>query len=198
MTTYAVPVRALRGRAAESEDLSDAGLIRAMAAGEAEALRTLYERLGPRVLSYLLGQLPTRELAEEVLQDVFLAAWRASGGFRGDSKVLTWLLTIAHNRAINARRRKQLDKVPLDSRRHGDVRAPDLGERVAHRMDVRHALRTLPEAQRAALELVFFHGLAIAEAAAVLDVAPGTIKSRIFRAKAALRDHLGDKGSDHG
>ena len=198
MTTYAVPVRALRERNSEAGDRSDAGLVRAMAAGEPEALRALYERHGPRLLGYLCGRLPTRDLAEEVLQDVFLAAWRAAAGFRGDSKVLTWLLTIAHHRAINARRRKRLERVPLDPRLHDEVGSTDPDRRAARRTDLGRALRALPESQRAALELVFYHGLSIAEAAAVLDVAPGTVKSRMHRAKASLRELLSDEVADHG
>ncbi len=168
-----------------------------MAAGEADALRALYERHGSRVLAYLRGRVPTAELAEEVLQDVFMAAWRTAGNFRGDSKVLTWLLTIAHHRAINAMRRRRLQRVPLEDRFVADDAASDPDSRAEKRTDVTHALRGLPETQREALELVFFHGLSIAQTAAVLAVAPGTVKSRIHRAKAALRDRLVDEDSDH-
>lgn len=187
MTTLAVPFPTLGQREA------DAGLahVRGMAQGDAAALEALYTLYGSRVLSYLRGQLSDEGLAEEVLQDVFLAAWHAAAAFRGESKVLTWLLTIAHNRAINARRRRRATLVALEARLAG---AADAAVGVGRRLDMAAALDRLPEAQRAALDLVFYHGLSVVEAATVLDVPEGTIKSRLHRAKAALRRLL-DEGS---
>ena len=180
MTTLAVPFPTLGQRDA------DPGLahVRGMAQGESTALEALYGLYGGRVLSYLRGQLSDEGLAEEVLQDVFLAAWHAAAAFRGESKVLTWLLTIAHNRAINARRRRRLTLVSLETRLAG---RDDGAAGVGGRLDMAAALNRLPEAQRAALDLVFYHGLSVVEAATVLDVPEGTVKSRLHRAKAALR-----------
>jgi DNA-directed RNA polymerase specialized sigma24 family protein len=70
-----------------------------MAGGETAALDQLYLRHGPPLLAYLQGQLPTRQLAEEVLQDVMLAAWQGAGNFRGEGSVRSWLLAISRNRA---------------------------------------------------------------------------------------------------
>ncbi|MFN8559998.1 MAG: RNA polymerase sigma factor [Dehalococcoidia bacterium] len=183
MTTLAVPFPTVGTRE------TDPGLthLRAMAQGDSGALEALYHLYGGRVLSYLRGQLADEGMAEEVLQDVFLAAWHASAAFRGESKVLTWLLTIAHNRAINARRRRRAPIVALEPRLAGTA---DSAAGVGGRLDMEHALSRLPDVQRAALELVFYHGLSVVEAAAVLDVPEGTVKSRLHRAKAALRRYL--------
>ena len=183
MTTLAVPFPTLGKRE------TDPGLayLRAMAQGEPSALEALYHLYGGRVLSYLRGQLADEGLAEEVVQDVFLAAWHASAAFRGESKVLTWLLTIAHNRAINARRRKRATLVALEPRLAGTA---DSAVGVGSRLDMNAALSRLPDVQRAALELVFYHGLSVVEAAAVLDGPEGTVKSRLHRAKATLRKLL--------
>jgi RNA polymerase sigma-70 factor, ECF subfamily len=184
MTVIALPT-------ATRDDDADALLVRAMGDGDLDALRQLYDRHGRGVLAYLVGQLGSREQAEEVLQDVMLAAWHGAAGFRGESKVRTWLLSIAHNRAINARRRRTLpvtavDPVLVDRRNT----TPTAMERVDDRLDLRTLLRALPPEQRAAIDLVFTHGLSIEDVAAVLGVAPGTVKSRLHRARAALRARL--------
>ena len=186
MTALAVPIGALKAR----EPDPDISLVHAMSDGDRSALAALYERHGSRILAYLIGRLGDRDQAEEVLQDVMLSAWRAAGSFRAESKVLTWLLTIAHNRAINAQRRKRVVQTEFNPRlvdRHDDQ---DRTDRSADRIDLRRAVRRLPHDQRAALELVFFHGLTINETAEVLHTAAGTIKSRLHRAKATLREQL--------
>jgi RNA polymerase sigma-70 factor (ECF subfamily) len=172
----------------------DLAWIQRMAEGDTDALGELYARHGAGVLSYLVGRLGDRRLAEEVLQDVMLAAWQAASGFRAESKVRTWLLTIAHHRALNARRRRQ---PPLTAGLLSDGRA-DEWSGSAERADLRSALARLPNPQRAALELVFGHGLTTAEAAEVLGVAPGTVKSRLHRAKRALRSILESEESTDG
>ena len=94
--------------------ISDRDLLRAVAGGDQQALRQLYALHGPCVLAYLMGQLGDRSLAEEVLQDVMLAVWNGAARFRGDSKVRTWLLAIARNQAISARRKRRVRLVALD------------------------------------------------------------------------------------
>jgi RNA polymerase sigma factor (sigma-70 family) len=174
-------------------DPSDLALLQAMAAGHAPALDELYARYGSAVFGYLMARLGERQLAEEVLQDVMLAVWRSAASFRGDSKVLTWLLTIAHNRAVNARRRRTFTLVPFNDAL--DTASDDTGPldrivRQAERRAVREMLDRLPVQQREVLVLVFYHQLSAAEAARVLGVAIGTVKSRLHRAKAALRSVL--------
>jgi RNA polymerase sigma factor (sigma-70 family) len=169
----------------------DLTLIRAIAGGDERALDELYARHGPALLAYLVGRLGDRGWAEEVLQDVMLAAWDGAARFRGQSRVCTWLLAIARYRAINAQRRRALPRVPLDEAGVACHDSP-LGalERKATQDQVRRALGRLPDDQRETLELIFYHQLTGPEAAVVLDVAPGTIKSRLHRAKAALRQWL--------
>lgn len=183
-------------------DDEDRNLVQAMARGETRALEGLYARQGPGIMAYLLGRLDDRRLAEEILQDVMLAAWRSAEGFRGQSRVRTWLLAIAHNRAINARRRAELPTVDLEAGPTPVARGAGR-DRLDARLDLRAALRELPEDQRSTLELVFYHGLSVAEAAEVLTVAPGTVKSRLHRARRALRQALdpdarGDGGAAGG
>ena len=162
----------------------DQHLVREIAGGDVQAMDTLYERHGSGVLSYLVGQIGDRQQAEEVLQDVMLAVWKGAANFRGDSQVRTWLLGIARHRALNARQRRPPPHIPLDE----DIYA-EAAERVE--LDSLHkGLRQLPADQRETLELIFYHGLTGPEAAAMMGVSPGTVKSRLHRAKAALRDLL--------
>ena len=187
MTTAILPLETIAPR---TED-ADLVLVRAMARGDARALETLYARHGSGVLSYLAGRVGDRALAEEVLQDVMLAAWRHAGAFRGDARVRTWLLTVAHHRAVNAIRRHRPVTVALDAApRALDIGPSEPADSAGERTDLRRAIATLPDDQRAALELVFFHELSIAEAAGVLGVAEGTVKSRLHRAKHTLRGRL--------
>ena len=167
---------------------SDRDLLRAVAAGDQKALRQIYALHGPCILSYLIGQLENRSLAEEILQDVMLAVWRGAARFRGDSKVRTWMLAIARNQAISARRKRRVVLVELDKSlpARGDTAFQALEQR-AEMADMRSALQQLPADQRETLELVFYHGLSGPEAASVLGVAHGTVKSRLHRARIALR-----------
>ncbi len=165
----------------------DQHLVRAIAGGDIQAMDTLYERHGLAVLNYVVGQIGDRGHAEEVLQDVMLAAWKGAAGFRGDSQVRTWLLSIARHRVLNARQRRPPPHLPLaENIHHHDAEPADTHERSA----ITRGLQQLPADQRETLELIFYHGLTGPEAAAMLGVSPGTIKSRLHRAKATLRTLL--------
>jgi RNA polymerase sigma-70 factor (ECF subfamily) len=169
----------------------DLALIRAIAGGDERALDELYARLGPALLAYLTGQLDDRQKAEEVLQDVMLAAWNGAPKFRAECSVRTWLLAIARYRAINVRRRRSFPRVSVNDVPKDPEDGPsEFLEAEAERDKVRKALQMLPNEQRETLELIFYHGLSGPEAASVLGVAPGTIKSRLHRAKAVLRNLL--------
>jgi RNA polymerase sigma-70 factor (ECF subfamily) len=169
----------------------DSELVKALAAGDTRALDELDQRHGLAVLSYLIGQVGSRPLAEEVLQDVMLAVWRGAARFRGESSVRTWMLAIARKRAISARlahQRREDRQTPLeDNVPTGDAGPLDVLEQRATVAEVRAALSHLPADQRETLELIFYHELSGPEAAKVLGIAPGTVKSRLNRAKTMLR-----------
>ncbi len=175
----------------------DLELIEAIAAKDMTALDELYTRRSSAILGYLVTKLGDRELAEEVLQDVMLSAWKNAANFRGDSKVLTWLLSIARNRAINTFRKKKPSLVALEDA--FELRGSDTGpleqvERNDRRQEVAKALHQLAEPQREVLLLVFYHQLTGPEIAEVLNISVGTVKSRLHRAKQALRQVLEVQG----
>jgi RNA polymerase sigma-70 factor (ECF subfamily) len=166
-------------------------LIQGMAAGDSQALDLLYAKYGRAILAFLMAHLhENRQLAEEVLQDVMLAAWDHAASFRGDSKVKTWLLVIARNRALNALRRHSPIWVELNE----DLTAVDDEtsplERVQRQVKgqaLRKAIDSLPNQHREILTLVFYEQLSGVEVAQVLGISEGTVKSRLHRAKDALR-----------
>jgi RNA polymerase sigma-70 factor (ECF subfamily) len=169
---------------------ADLALVRGMAAGDTGALDALYARHGPAILSFLVARLYDRQAAEEVLQDVMLAAWHSAADFRGDSSVRTWLLVIARNRAINMHRKRKLPIISFSDALEAQATDTEPLERVARKARhaaVREALDHLPAPQREVLTLAFFHHLSGPEIAEVLDIEIGTVKSRLHRAKDALR-----------
>ena len=166
----------------------DFALIEAMAGGDVSALNELYMRHGANVLNYLTSILHDRALAEEVLQDVMLAAWEHAAGFRGESKVRTWLLTIARHRAINAQRRVVPNLVPLEESDYSADTTPiEKVERKSQQQALQAAIQQLPPFHQEILVLIFYQQLSGAEVAEVLGVTVGTVKSRLHRAKAMLR-----------
>lgn len=173
----------------------DHALIRAIAQGDEFAMDELYARHGPGLLAYLSSRLGNRQWAEEVLQEVMLAVWQSASGFRGESRVYTWIIIIARNRAINALQRdKSLQDKPLEDET-GSIPAQSdaVLEHNAQLDELRAALTKLSDEHQETLELVFFHGLSNLETAAVLNISSGTVKSRLFRAKVRLREWLEEK-----
>jgi RNA polymerase sigma-70 factor (ECF subfamily) len=168
-------------------------LLRAMAEGDLRALNELYARYGGLVLAFLYARVGNREAAEELVQDVMLAAWEHAASFEMRSKVKTWLLVIARNRAINSYRKKRLPVIHLSDVFHvssDDTGPMEAAEKSERKDAVREAIQKLPEAQREVLVLVFYHGLTGPEVAEVLDISEGTVKSRLHRAKEMLRHVL--------
>lgn len=168
-------------------ELDDRELLARHRDGDGEAFGEIFRRHRDRMWAVATRVTGNRELAADCVQDAFISAFRHADGFRGDAAVTTWLHRITVNSCLDRMRRE----------RHVVRRAGDLGDldlpdgRDTHSstevaLDVRAALATLPEAQRLALVLVDMHGVSVAEAAAILGVAEGTIKSRCFRGRETL------------
>jgi RNA polymerase sigma-70 factor (ECF subfamily) len=171
----------------------DEELAERVARREVAALEALYERHGRVLFSLAVKMLDDPQAAEEVVQDAFLKLWQRPETYvpqRG--RLLTWLLGVAHHRAVDRLRRRQLERrhsadpavhdVPASPRDSFDkVFAGLRGEAVAR------ALKTLPAAQCRAVELAFLDGLTHIEIAAALGEPLGTIKTRLRLAMQKLR-----------
>lgn len=173
-----------------AEAAEDVETLRRIAAGDRQALATLYACRGEAILRYLLQLTPDYHLAEEILQDTLVAVWRGAGTFGGRSSVLTWLLGIARRQAHNSLRQRNL---PLaDPAVLSEMPATDPDPQDALLARVKHdelvgALARLEPYHREVLLLLFVEGLSYAEVAEVLGVPIGTVKSRASHARRALR-----------
>ena len=176
--------------------LDDAELLRRHVAGDGgQAFGELFRRHRDRMYAVALRTTNHRELAADAVQEAFISAFRRAGAYRGEAAVTTWLHRIVVNACLDRLRRER-----TSVRRAGDLGELDLPDGHDHhasteaRLDVRDALARLPEGQRLALVLVDMHGLPVAEAALVLGVAEGTVKSRCFRGREALASMLRPPG----
>jgi RNA polymerase sigma-70 factor (ECF subfamily) len=166
----------------------DAALLRAHVAGDRDAFSELVRRHRDRLWAVALRTLGDREEAADALQDALISALRSADRFRGDAAVTTWLHRIVVNACLDrVRRRQARPTVPLADTDPAPI-APVDSETA---LDVRAALARLPHDQRVALVLVDIQGYQVSEAAAILQVPEGTVKSRCARGRARLAALLG-------
>jgi RNA polymerase sigma-70 factor (ECF subfamily) len=171
-------------------DAEDRALLAAHVAGEPHAFDDLLRRHRQRMWAVAVRTLGDPEEAADAVQDASLSAYRAAASFRGEARVTTWLHRIVVNACLDrARRQAVRPTVPLPDQPPADPRDV-LAERETS-FRVQQALAGLPEDQRAAVVLVDLTGFSVEDAAAVLDVPPGTVKSRCFRGRARLAISLG-------
>jgi RNA polymerase sigma-70 factor, ECF subfamily len=165
-------------------------------AGDPEAFGTLFLRHRDRLWAVALRTLSDPEEAADALQDAMISAFRRAGSFRGDAAVTTWLHRIVVNACLDRLRRKAARPVSsgADDRTLDHLAAghalPDPAADTDISLDVMSALRTLAADQQAALVLVDMLGYPVAEAAAILGVSEGTVKSRCARGRARLLPRL--------
>lgn len=170
------------------DEVEDADLLRRHVDGDPDAFGEIFRRHRDRMWALALRTTRDPEVASDAVQDAFLNAFRRAGSFRGDAQVTTWLHRITVNACLDRLRRV---KPTSDIADHEPVEPRDRHTSVEVQLDVRNALAQLPEGQRMALTLVDMHGISVAEAAQVLDVAEGTIKSRCSRGREAMAQLLG-------
>jgi len=187
----------------EAGQPEDAELLSAIARGDRQAYRALYQRYAPILLGLLSRILGDRGEAEDVLQEVFLQIWKKAGDFDGRrGRALHWLATIARNRAldrrstIESRRRLAPAAMPAAPEEPLDpVDAANMAEEARH---LHRALAQIPEAQRQVLLLAYFDGLSQTEIAERVGLPLGTVKSHARIGLTRLRDFLGVSSADRG
>ena len=165
-------------------------------AGDPDAFGVLFRRHRERLWAVAIRTLGDPEEAADALQDAMISAFRRAGGFRGDSAVTTWLHRIVVNACLDRMRRRAARPATTGSDQQAmDIAAvaralPDWSSDSDTSLDVMAALRTLPPEQQAALVLVDMLGYPVADAAAVLGVSVGTVKSRCSRGRVRLLPRL--------
>ncbi len=177
--------------------LSDEALLSLVASSDESALAELYDRFGRLAYGLALRIVRDQALAEDAVQEAFMTVWRSANRFLAErGRASTWILTLAHRRAVDIVRREERRRVePIDE--NADTTAPATEEEASlffQRQLIREALRQLPPEQREALELAYYGGFTQSEVAGRLGEPLGTIKSRMFAGLARLRDLLAQAG----
>jgi RNA polymerase sigma-70 factor (ECF subfamily) len=189
-----------------SEALAD--LLARVALGDRQAFAELYRDSSAHLFGVILRIQPDRAQAEDLLQEVFVNVWRAAQGFDAlRSQPLTWLTSIARNRAIDSLRRRKTEVSTVSTHRSGDEGEDDVDltadmasdgpdplqqlEQAAQAREVTQCLQQLSAEQQQCVALAFYQGLSHAEVAEHLVQPLGTVKSWVRRALIALKDCLG-------
>lgn len=175
---------------------SDAELLARIAAGERPAFETLYRRYAPWLVTRMRYRCADDTLVDDVVQETFLAVWRGTASYRDDrgGDVAAWLWRIGSRRLIDSLRghgtRERLTRLLA---RHRARDAPSAEEQVLLRVehgDLAGALARLSPELRAVLQATVLDGLSTREAAILLDIPAGTVKTRAMRARRLLREEL--------
>lgn len=181
--------------AASSAEQDDVALVSACLAGDQDAFALLVQRHQRRVFNLVFRMLQQYDEANEVTQDVFLAAWQGLSSFRGDARFSTWLYRIAYNCALKQLEQRKKDWAlqaaiqaePIESEEQVGV---ELAEAHDRQEFVREHLSTLPAKYRAVLILRHLQDMTYEEMAEILTMPIGTIKTHLFRARNLLKERL--------
>ncbi|WP_427896234.1 ECF RNA polymerase sigma factor SigK [Kribbella sp. GL6] len=181
--------------------ITDGDLLTLTATGDVAAFSTLYDRVSPWVFGLVRRILRNPAQSEEVTQEVMLDVWRTAGRYdAGRGSAHSWILTIAHRRAVDRVRSEQAaaDRTEQVGARSVDVEFDQVADTVSTRLEaeqVRRCLGTLTELQRESIELAYYNGYSYPEVAQQLGAKLPTIKARMRDGLIRLRDCLGpEKG----
>jgi RNA polymerase sigma factor (sigma-70 family) len=185
-----------RGMRGEAVDRSEEALLAQVARGDEAALGEVYDRFGRVAYGLALRILRDERLAEDAVQEAFLAVWRQAASFRPDrASARTWVLTFVHRRAVDLVRREErrrAETLEPETEPAGGSAAEDVELR-SRRLAVQGALAQLPDDQRRPIELAYYGGLSQSELAEKLGLPLGTIKSRMFAGLKRLGELLGNE-----
>ena len=170
---------------------SDEALIERIADRDQLAMRTLFARYRVALYRWLLRLVSDTATAEDLLSEVFLDVWRHAAVFEGRSSVSTWLLAIARNKAISARRRRP--DVELNDELTSTLADPaDDPELVLEKKDreevLRRSVAQLSQGHAEIIDLVYYHGKSVNEVAEVMGLNAATVKTRMFYARKKLAE----------
>lgn len=172
-------------------------LMTEVAQGDHDAFTALYDQTSDKVFSLVRRVVRDSSQAEEVTQEVFLQAWRQAVRFdRRAGTAMSWLLTLAHRRAVDrvrsaqARTTREHRAAHRDTRREHDVVSEEV-EQQMEAVQVRRCLDGLTTLQRESVTLAYYEGLTYSEVGSKLDVPLGTVKTRMRDGLIRLRDCMG-------
>jgi RNA polymerase sigma-70 factor (ECF subfamily) len=170
-------------------------LLAHVARGDQPAFEEVYDRMAGPVLGMVRGVLRDLAQSEEVMQEVLLELWRTASRFDpGKGSALSWVMTMAHRRAVDRVRSEQKAVEREFRAATAQVDFDDVTEAVEATLDrerVRHCLRSLTDLQRESVTLAYYGSYSYSEVAGLLGVAVGTVKTRMRDGLIRLRDCLG-------
>lgn len=170
-------------------DTSDSDLLAAVRGEDAAALRSLYDRHAPWLILRLSRRCADPAIVEEVVQDTFLAVWRGARRYTGDGEVAAWIWGIGARRLIDHLRRRPV-RAMLGQRTDPEPSAEELVLLGVEHGDLAAAMDRLSPELRAVLQATILDGLTTREAARLLGIPQGTVKTRLMRARRELREAL--------
>lgn len=191
-------VRRITGSVPDTEQPPDAGgLLRRVALGDEKAFDALYDLVSAPVFGLVRRIVRDPAQSEEVTQEVMLELWRTAARFAPDrGSAMTWVMTLAHRRAVDRVRSAQsaTDREDKAFRRETSRPFDEVAEQVSTRLEyeqVRRCLASLTDLQRESVELAYYRGLTYKEVSELLDTPLGTVKTRLRDGLIRLRDCLG-------
>ena len=169
-------------------------LISRIAGGDEAAFAALYQTHERRLFAFIRSKMNDRSEAADILHDIFMDVWHKADRFEGRSKVSTWLMSIAFHKIVDRQRKIRANHISMDEETVEIADdAPDASEVVQKAQEAGHVkacLDKLPETQRVVLQMAFFDDLPYAEIGEVIDRPEGTVKTRVFHAKQAMKKCL--------
>jgi RNA polymerase sigma-70 factor, ECF subfamily len=186
----------LRSRAAHWPAL-DQALLQSIANGSEHAMRMLFARHNVSVYRFLIRLGVDTTIAEDLVSEVFFAAWRQAGRYQGRSQVSTWLLAIARNKAISIQRRRppeQLDgTLEFIPDPHPD---PEAAMQLTERSELLfRCLNQLSHDHREIIDLVYYHDRSVHEVAEIIGISQNTARTRMYYARKRLATLLSQAGA---
>jgi RNA polymerase sigma factor (sigma-70 family) len=183
------------------DDRNDASLLVAIAAGDERSLRLLFDRHSPWLAVRLRRRCNDEEVIADVLSETFVAAWRGAARFRGEGEVAAWLWGIAAKRLVSRLRGRPVPEPwpaeDVEARAEPLASAEELVLLSVEHGDLGRALSALSPELRAVVQATILDGFSTRQAARLLGIPQGTLKGRLRKAKAELRDALaGDIGAE--
>jgi RNA polymerase sigma factor (sigma-70 family) len=182
---------------ADQATAGEAALLHRIAAGERQAFETLYRGYFPRLTRFLERVMRRPHAIEEVLNDTMLVVWRKAATFNGESKVSTWIFSIAYRKALKAIKRfddpMEMDDQGFESTLPGPEAELMHKERGALLLQ---QIGRMSADHRAVIELTYYHGCAYREIAQIMGCPIDTVKTRMFHARRRLRQFLSDRRGD--
>jgi RNA polymerase sigma-70 factor, ECF subfamily len=189
-----------------SEELDDAELkvlLARVAQRDEAAFRRVYEAFARRVYAFVMHRMGDPAVAEEVVGDTLHEVWKRPDAYRGEARFSTWLLGIARHKIVDRLRSRGPEHEDIDE--HLDLQDPDAPDGLAQlaqgqlRAGVAACLDKLRDPHRECLYLVFYEDRSVAEVGALQAVPEGTVKTRLFHARAKIKQCLQRlRGADHG